>query len=123
MRTTVWYFSRVDVVRAPPLGLWGGALVTVFLTTLSGVGLGLLISTTVSSSDKAMSVVPLASPIMAVRKKMSTQVVGPEGPEGPEEPEELEEPSQPDELEASSQPEELLEPGEESQDSQPELAT
>jgi ABC-type multidrug transport system ATPase subunit/pSer/pThr/pTyr-binding forkhead associated (FHA) protein len=50
----------VDVVRAPPLGLWGASLVTVFLTTLSGVGLGLLISTTVSSSDKAMSVVPLA---------------------------------------------------------------
>lgn len=50
----------VDVVRSPPLGLWGGALLTVFLTTLSGVGLGLLISTAVSSSDKAMSVVPLA---------------------------------------------------------------
>ena len=50
----------VDIVRAPPLGLWGGALLTVFLTTLSGVGLGLLISTAVSSSDKAMSVVPLA---------------------------------------------------------------
>jgi ABC-type transport system involved in cytochrome c biogenesis permease subunit len=32
----------------------------VFLTSLSGVGLGLLISTVVSSSDKAMSVVPLA---------------------------------------------------------------
>ncbi len=50
----------VDLVRAPPLGLWGASLVTVFLTTLSGVGLGLLISTVVSSSDKAMSVVPLA---------------------------------------------------------------
>jgi len=50
----------VDVIRAPPLGLWGASLVTVFLTTLSGVGLGLLISTAVSSSDKAMSVVPLA---------------------------------------------------------------
>ncbi len=48
------------VLRAPPLGLWGASLVTVFLTTLSGVGLGLLISTVVSSSDKAMSVVPLA---------------------------------------------------------------
>ena len=50
----------VDIVRAPPLGMWGASLITVFLTTLSGVGLGLLISTTVSSSDKAMSVVPLA---------------------------------------------------------------
>ena len=50
----------VDLVRTPPLGLWGGALLTVFLTTLSGVGLGLLISTVVSTSDKAMSVVPLA---------------------------------------------------------------
>jgi ABC-type multidrug transport system ATPase subunit len=50
----------VDLVRVPPLGLWGGSLLTVFLTALSGVGLGLLISTVVSSSDKAMSVVPLA---------------------------------------------------------------
>jgi ABC transport system ATP-binding/permease protein len=50
----------VEVVRAPPLGLWGASLLTVFLTSLSGVGLGLLISTVVSSSDKAMSVVPLA---------------------------------------------------------------
>ena len=50
----------VDLVRGPPLGLWGASLVTVFLTSLSGVGLGLLISTVVSSSDKAMSVVPLA---------------------------------------------------------------
>jgi hypothetical protein len=50
----------VDMVRGPPLGLWGASLVTVFLTSLSGVGLGLLISTVVSSSDKAMSVVPLA---------------------------------------------------------------
>ena len=50
----------VDLIRAPPLGLWGAALLTVFLTALSGVGLGLLISTVVSSSDKAMSVVPLA---------------------------------------------------------------
>jgi len=50
----------VDIVRAPPLGLWGASLVTVFLTSLSGVGLGLWISTVVSSSDKAMSVVPLA---------------------------------------------------------------
>jgi len=50
----------VDLVRDPPLGLWGGSLLTVFLTSLSGVGLGLWISTVVSSSDKAMSVVPLA---------------------------------------------------------------
>jgi ABC-type multidrug transport system ATPase subunit len=50
----------VDLIRTPPLGLWGGSLLTVFLTTLSGVGLGLLISTVVSNSDKAMSVVPLA---------------------------------------------------------------
>ena len=50
----------VDLVRSPPLGLWGASLLTVFLTTLSGVGVGLLISTVVSSSDKAMSVVPLA---------------------------------------------------------------
>ena len=50
----------VDLVRTPPLGMWGASLVTVFLTSLSGVGLGLLISTVVSSSDKAMSVVPLA---------------------------------------------------------------
>ncbi len=49
----------VDMVRAPPLGLWGASLLTVFLTSLSGVGLGLWISTVVSSSDKAMSVVPL----------------------------------------------------------------
>jgi ABC-type multidrug transport system ATPase subunit len=50
----------VDLIRAPPLGLWGASLLTVFLTSLSGVGLGLWISTVVSSSDKAMSVVPLA---------------------------------------------------------------
>ena len=50
----------VDLIRAPPLGMWGASLLTVFLTALSGVGLGLLISTVVSSSDKAMSVVPLA---------------------------------------------------------------
>ena len=50
----------LDVVRAPPFGLWGATLVTVFLTSLTGVGLGLLISTLVSNSDKAMSVVPLA---------------------------------------------------------------
>jgi len=49
----------IDLVRAPPLGLWGASLITMFLTTLSGVGLGLLISTVVSSSDKAMSMVPL----------------------------------------------------------------
>ncbi len=50
----------VEVVRAPPFGLWGATFVTVFLTSLTGVGLGLLISTLVSNSDKAMSVVPLA---------------------------------------------------------------
>ena len=49
----------IDLVRTPPLGLWGASLITMFLTTLSGVGLGLLISTVVSSSDKAMSMVPL----------------------------------------------------------------
>ena len=53
-------YGLVDLVRDPPLGLWGGMLMSVFLTSLSGVGLGLLISTWVSSSDKAMSVVPLA---------------------------------------------------------------
>lgn len=53
-------YGLVDLVRDPPLGLWGGMLLSVFLTSLSGVGLGLLISTWVSSSDKAMSVVPLA---------------------------------------------------------------
>ncbi len=50
----------VEVIRSPPLGLWGATFVTVFLTSLTGVGLGLLISTLVSNSDKAMSVVPLA---------------------------------------------------------------
>jgi ABC-type multidrug transport system ATPase subunit/pSer/pThr/pTyr-binding forkhead associated (FHA) protein/ABC-type multidrug transport system permease subunit len=50
----------VAIVRAPPFGLWGATLVTVFLTSLTGIGLGLLISTLVSNSDKAMSVVPLA---------------------------------------------------------------
>ncbi|MCA9715837.1 MAG: ABC transporter ATP-binding protein/permease, partial [Myxococcales bacterium] len=50
----------VDIVRAPPFGLWGATFVTVFLTSLTGVGLGLLISTLVSNSDKAMSLVPLA---------------------------------------------------------------
>lgn len=53
-------YGLIDMVRDPPLGLWGGMLLSVFLTALSGVGLGLLISTWVSSSDKAMSVVPLA---------------------------------------------------------------
>lgn len=50
----------VEVIRSPPFGLWGATFVTVFLTSLTGVGLGLLISTLVSNSDKAMSVVPLA---------------------------------------------------------------
>ncbi|MCY0990605.1 ATP-binding cassette domain-containing protein [Nannocystis sp. ILAH1] len=53
-------YGLIDMTRQPPLGLWGGMLVSVFLTSLSGVGLGLLISTWVSSSDKAMSTVPLA---------------------------------------------------------------
>jgi hypothetical protein len=35
----------VAIVRAPPFGfLWGATLVTVFLTSLTGLGLGLLIS-------------------------------------------------------------------------------
>ncbi|MBZ5710182.1 ATP-binding cassette domain-containing protein [Nannocystis pusilla] len=53
-------YGLVDMTRQPPLGLWGALLLSVFLTSLSGVGLGLLISTWVSSSDKAMSTVPLA---------------------------------------------------------------
>ncbi len=50
----------VDLIRTPPLGMWGATFVTVFLTSLTGVGLGLLISTVASNSDKAMSLVPLA---------------------------------------------------------------
>ncbi|MCA9656791.1 MAG: ATP-binding cassette domain-containing protein, partial [Myxococcales bacterium] len=45
----------MEVIRDPPLGMWGATFVTIFLTSLTGVGLGLLISTLVSNSDKAMS--------------------------------------------------------------------
>ena len=41
-------------------GHWGGYLITTFLTSLTGLGLGLLISALVNTSDKAMSIVPFA---------------------------------------------------------------
>ena len=43
-----------------PFGVWGGFLVTTFLTSLTGLGVGLLISASASSSDKAMSIIPFA---------------------------------------------------------------
>ncbi|HEY8378761.1 MAG TPA: ABC transporter permease, partial [Nannocystis sp.] len=58
--TALTEYGFIDYVRQPPLGLWGGLTFSVFLTSLSGVGLGLLISTSLSNSDKAMSAVPLA---------------------------------------------------------------
>lgn len=48
------------ITREPPFGLWGGFLVTTFLTSLTGLGIGLLISAAVTSSDKAMSIIPFA---------------------------------------------------------------
>lgn len=48
------------ITREPPFGLWGAFLLTTFLTSLTGLGVGLLISAAVSSSDKAMSIIPFA---------------------------------------------------------------
>ena len=53
----------VHVIRGEFLGPLGFGLaigVTTFLTSLTGLGLGLLISSAASSSDRAMSIVPLA---------------------------------------------------------------
>ncbi len=53
----------VHVVRGAflePLGFVAAIGVTTFLTSLTGLGLGLLISSAAASSDRAMSVVPLA---------------------------------------------------------------
>nr|MBA3471591.1 ATP-binding cassette domain-containing protein [Herpetosiphonaceae bacterium] len=60
--TTFSKFSgaSIFVTREPPFGLWGAFLVTTFLTSLTGLGIGLLISAAVSSSDKAMSIIPFA---------------------------------------------------------------
>ncbi|MFY0535428.1 ATP-binding cassette domain-containing protein [Nannocystis pusilla] len=41
------------------LGFFGSMLVTTFLSSLSGLGMGLLLSSTSRTSDRAMSVVPL----------------------------------------------------------------
>jgi len=53
----------VHVVRGAflePLGFVGAIGITTFLASLTGLGLGLLISSAAASSDRAMSVVPLA---------------------------------------------------------------
>ncbi|HEY1015667.1 MAG TPA: FHA domain-containing protein [Herpetosiphonaceae bacterium] len=48
------------VTRNPPFGMFGAFLITTFLTSLTGLGIGLLISAAVNSSDKAMSIIPFA---------------------------------------------------------------
>ncbi|MDC0670788.1 ATP-binding cassette domain-containing protein [Nannocystis radixulma] len=58
--TTFTATGPVAVVRGVAgLGFFGGLLVTTFLSSLSGLGMGLLLSSTSSTSDRAMSVVPL----------------------------------------------------------------
>lgn len=60
MTTLSAFGSPTIVTREPPFGLWGSFLVTTFLTSLTGLGVGLLISAWVNSSDKAMSIIPFA---------------------------------------------------------------
>jgi ABC transport system ATP-binding/permease protein len=43
-----------------PLGFITGLGVTIFLTSLTGLALGLLISSAAASSDRAMSIIPIA---------------------------------------------------------------
>ncbi len=49
-----------QIIRTLPFGHWSAYLITTFLTALTGVGIGLLISALVSSEDKAMSIIPFA---------------------------------------------------------------
>lgn len=50
----------VDVVRGiGPVGFFAALLVTTFLSSLSGLGMGLLLSSVAATSDRAMSLVPL----------------------------------------------------------------
>lgn len=50
----------VDVVRGVgPVGFFAALLVTTFLSSLSGLGMGLLLSSVAATSDRAMSLVPL----------------------------------------------------------------
>ncbi|PCC72380.1 ATP-binding cassette domain-containing protein [Nannocystis exedens] len=58
--TTFTAEGPVSVVRGVAgLGFFGSMLVTTFLSSLSGLGMGLLLSSTSRTSDRAMSVVPL----------------------------------------------------------------
>jgi len=43
-----------------PIGFVGALAITTFLTSMTGLGLGLLISSAANSSDRAMSVIPMA---------------------------------------------------------------
>ena len=58
--TTLSSLGAQLISREPPFGLWGAFLFTTFLTSLTGLGIGLLISAAVTSSDKAMSIIPFA---------------------------------------------------------------